>query len=183
MATPSRSLLPSGFHCLVVALAESDEVVQVERKIAVGLDLRDVVNLEPAGAVAVGVNAAAIACSSLVTDAPPPGGVHHFLVRLGSLATAVSGPLGRTVTFRVGAADRLRVWDEAAALRADNSDRTHSIFPRRETKSSQRQSVWAMSRPRRPVSCRDASTENALSAGRFHIGAPRFELGTSSPPD
>jgi hypothetical protein len=29
----------------------------------------------------------------------------------------------------------------------------------------------------------DVLNEKALSAGPFHIGAPRFELGTSSPPD
>jgi hypothetical protein len=71
MTTPFRSLLPSGFHRVVVALAESDHVVEVESEIAVGFDFDEMVNLQPPGAEAVGVNASAIARSSLVTNTPP----------------------------------------------------------------------------------------------------------------
>jgi hypothetical protein len=129
MTTPSRSLLPSGFQRLVVALAERDEVVQVEREIAVGFDLDQVVDLEPAGAVAVSVNASAVACPCLVTNAPPPRSVHHFLVELGSLASAVASSFGCEVTFAMGPADRFDLRYKPTAFRADNRDRTHSIRP------------------------------------------------------
>jgi hypothetical protein len=55
----------------VVPLAERDDVVEVERKIAVRFDWRDVVNLEPACAVPVGVDASslrALVVASKLTD-------------------------------------------------------------------------------------------------------------------
>jgi hypothetical protein len=49
-----------------------------------------------------------------------------------SLASTVSSPLGREVTFAMGTADSFGLVDKPAALRADDGDRTHSSFPLRE---------------------------------------------------